>query len=80
MCKCAEKYHHLTDFFVSKLIYYGVFRISYKPYLAVSVLLCQTYPVCVCLPVCLPVCLSAAEEVPIGSDSLLLAVLEEELW
>lgn len=34
----------------------------------------------VCLPVCLPVCLSAAEGVPTGSDSLLLAALEEELW
>lgn len=32
------------------------------------------------ISVCLPVCLSAAEEVPTGSDSLLLAVLEEELW
>lgn len=32
------------------------------------------------ISVCLPVCLSAAEEVPMGSASLLLAVLEEELW
>lgn len=41
---------------------------------------CQSYPVCVCLPVCLPVCLSAAEGAPLGSASLLLAVLVEELW
>lgn len=41
---------------------------------------CECNPECVCLPVCLPVCLSAAEGVPTGSDSLLLAVLEAELW
>lgn len=47
----------------------------HRPYLTVS-----ATPECVCLPVCLPVCLSAAEGVPTGSDSLLLAVLAAEPW
>lgn len=46
-----------------------------KPYLPVSVCV-PKQTLCGFLPVCLPVCLSVAE----GESSLLLALLEEELW